>query len=206
MSQYLRPVSDVDNGSWQDQGNGSVNLWAAIDEVSPSDSDFAQEAFGTPVSPYELHLSAGADPGVHTGHKIRLRARANPAGGTTLAVTLIDTSGPTTVKNEVLTGMISGSWVLYEITLTSGEAAAIARYDSLDVALQGVYTQVSWLEFEIPAAGFDNHLDASGPGKIEQPAGSGHYLIASGPGYLRIAGTEGTNALFSSGPGVLEHV
>jgi len=88
MSQFGRPSTDAHIGNWEDQLGGTSLIYQAIDEVSPSDSDYVTSEYAPANSPYVTKLSAVTDPNVTSGHYIRFRTRKDPATGSQVDLTV----------------------------------------------------------------------------------------------------------------------
>lgn len=108
-----RPVSDALAGAWTPSAGG--DLYAMVDEVSPSDADFISTASG---STCEMVFNPTTFPGTATQ---TISYRASSTVGSTLTVTLFQ--GATTIASwsHALTGTIT----LYTQTLTAPEIATI---------------------------------------------------------------------------------
>lgn len=196
--QTLRPTSDIDIGTWKDQSAGTTNLYSKIDDFpSTNDGDYALESGGGPVS-LRVMLDPGADPGVHTDHRLMVRAKQGGVGET-LLVTLLEGFTPIASFSVVPTS----SFANYFYTLTTLEAANIGSYASLELRFGGLAQWVSNAYLEVPDAGVDDHLTGSGAGMIVAAAGSGTYLESSGAGLVQQTGTEGATALLVSGAGMV---
>jgi len=167
MAQFARPTSDVTN-AWASGG------WAEIDEVTPSDSDFAY-TIDNPNSNLEVHLGDPTDPTVHTGHVVKWRhvlidggVAASSAGtGCDLTVTLVQ--GATSIASKALIALDTvTSWTEDSFTLTTGEAANITDYTDLRLrfAAKGGGgapgdrrgAGVSWAVLEVPDATSDQTI------------------------------------------------
>ncbi len=163
MAQFGRPDSDVSTGSWS-QSTGST-LWETLDEVTPSDSDFIQDAAANTTC--EVGLTTLTDPVSSVLHVVRFRMRASGSGGPERVnvqliqgTTVIGASGNQTNR--------SGSFAEKTFTLTSGEADSITNYADLRLRIiasnqaGGETVDVSWCEFEVPdAAVGDLDIDIS---------------------------------------------
>jgi len=147
VTQYAYPTSDVNNsGAWTTEP-----LYNKIDEEPYSDADYVQSPQSAADKAFTVGLGSLTDPGVHTGHTVRIRA-------------LVGTSG--TFKFELLQGAtvihdsgalsLTTSFAEYNFTLSAGEAANITDYTALRVRVTAVttyatkYQQVSWVRLEVP--------------------------------------------------------
>jgi hypothetical protein len=110
-----RPSSDVSNSGWS-PSTGS-DLFAMLDEVTPSDTDYiVTSSLG---STCKLNLNATQYPG-SSSQQLSLRASSSTGNG--LSVTIKD--GATVIATRSLT--LTPSYDLHTITLTSGEIALIS--------------------------------------------------------------------------------
>lgn len=82
------PISDLSDGTWTDQVGGS-NLWAAIDETSPSDADYIKSAT-SPVTAdiCQVEFPGTYDPQLSTGHALTYRYGSDQEGWTTVTQVL----------------------------------------------------------------------------------------------------------------------
>ena len=146
MAQFTRPSSDITT-DWT-----TTPLWSKLDEAIADDGDFITGTGNAKT--FEVKLSAITDPGIDTGHVIRIRARAT--GGQ--AAEKLNTWGlyqgatPIVTQNASIT---RGSFNEYSIALSEVEASAITDYS--DLRVRGLTSQgasetidVSWAEFETP--------------------------------------------------------
>lgn len=109
-----RPDVDVSNAGWT-PSSGS-DLFAMLDEVTPSDLDYiSTSAVGSTCS---VGLNTTQYPG-SVSQQLSLRASSSTGNG--LSVTIKD--GATTIATRSLT--LTPTYDLYTITLTAGEIAAI---------------------------------------------------------------------------------
>lgn len=130
MTQLLKPASDVAAGAWTTQAGSGTGLYAVIDEVSVSDSDYIQSEIKPSSSVCTIALEAGSDPGVHTGHLVRYRYAKNAASGNAIGLTVRLMQGATEIASWTHTN-ISESWTTVEQTLTSTQAGNITDYSVL---------------------------------------------------------------------------
>lgn len=131
MTQYARPDSDVDTGSWV-ASTGS-DFFALIDESSASDSDYISSAdFETSTDSITVGLDNVTDPVNAINHIVSYRSKGTGGGMMgnipSITVVLLETSTPiATSVNSSLTG----SYTDYTFTLSEAEANAIGNYDNL---------------------------------------------------------------------------
>lgn len=154
MAQFARPSSDVSAGSWT-PSTGST-LYETIDETSASDADYALTTAG--ANEFRVGLSAVTNPGVTTGHTLRVRHQKT-AGSASTAITIRlrnKTDASTVVLNEPT---ISTTWTTTEVTLSAGEVALIQNYADLAISVYGSGAggeiRVSWAELEVPDATYN---------------------------------------------------
>jgi hypothetical protein len=124
--QYARPDTDISAGGWL-PSSGS-DLYAMVDETTPSDSDFI---YTFSLGACEVALSPLVDPGVHTDHVVKYRAQGDDA--TDLAVSL--KQGSTTIASWTETNA-SSTVTTYTHTLTTDEAEDITDYTDLRLAFE----------------------------------------------------------------------
>lgn len=154
MAQFARPDSTVSAGTWDPVG-GPSTLWEAIDETSPSDSDYI-EALNGENTTCELGLSTITDPVGNTGHVMRFRIQGTGSGGPERC-TLELYDGATLIAS--ITNQTSrAAWDTKTYTLTTTEADNIGDYSDLRykiissnlAATEDMWC--SWAEFEVPDA------------------------------------------------------
>lgn len=130
-------------------------MHACIDEVVPDDAvtylkafDIDQPCSGT------VHLSDGIDPGIHTGHIVRVRMKKDAGSGHRLQVTLQQV-GVGTISTWTHDFNSAPDWTTFETTINPVNVANITDYTALQLVLacqnwsadQG---SVTWAEMEIP--------------------------------------------------------
>lgn len=127
--QHARPSSDVSNaGGWSDQGGGSTNLYAAIDESSVNEADYIRSPVSPSSATVEVALGTITDPNDDTGHEIRLRVRSDIA--TPLALTAALYQGAVEIASWSPT--IPTSWADRSYQLDAAtQAANISNYADL---------------------------------------------------------------------------
>ena len=118
---YLRPISDVSVGGWTP--STGTSLYAVLDEVTPSDTDYIQASSATTC---EVQLTAGATPSSRDNHTLKYRILA---GNGSITVEL--KCGATTIKSwsHTLTASIQN----ISNTLSNAEASSITDYSNLRV-------------------------------------------------------------------------
>ena len=148
MAQYARPASDL-----QKEWNTSTGTdhYALIDEESPADGDYLVEWVLGDTDKFST--TNVTDPGIHTGHIIRVRGKVTEVTGE-MQVHLYD--GVTLIKSW--TPSLDVAYGTDSYTLSEGEAANIGDYTDLRLWLEVTLVDedetiyVSWLEFEVPDA------------------------------------------------------
>jgi hypothetical protein len=73
--QFARPIADVSDGGWTNELGNNTDLYASIDESSPSDSDYIQSSVDPVDDTVKFDLDDVGTPAVNTGHIIRIRMR-----------------------------------------------------------------------------------------------------------------------------------
>jgi hypothetical protein len=124
--QTLRPISDVSAGSWT-PSSGS-DLYAMLDETTPSDTDYIQSATFPSNDVCEVKLATGTDPGVNTGHTVSYRIKGTMAAQN-LTIQLRQGAG-TLIKQWAHTN-VPTTETTHEQTLSEGEAGNITDYSDL---------------------------------------------------------------------------
>ena len=130
MTQFSRPVSDVQLGGWSNPS------WSVIDEgISAFDGVLASspnKSDGILI----CSLSSVTDPEVGTGHSLAVRGYVASNGVSTINIAL--KSAGSTIKTW--TPAWTTSIADYSIALTSGEADSISDYSTLTVEIHFDYT------------------------------------------------------------------
>jgi hypothetical protein len=145
--QLARPDADITDGAWLNEVGSATNLFASIDETSASDADYITNSTGTNAG--FIGLSNITDPAVSTGHIMRWRAKNDLSAAITLRLKV----GGTNIATQAPS--ITSSFANYSYTLSGAEADNITDYNDLRIEfMSGVsgVSQVSWFEFEVPAA------------------------------------------------------
>ena len=129
MTQYARPTSDTSTGSWT-----ATPLWSKVDDdlvSSPSgDGSTIASADNTAGDAATLALGPLADPGVTSGHVIRVRWNKSASGGhniNALCELLDSTNG--VIGTISVTG-IGNTEQENTYTLSAAEAGNITNYGS----------------------------------------------------------------------------
>ncbi len=165
MAQFVRPIADVDAGSWDDSSVGD-NDGAHWDElVADDNSKTESDAVGNNVNTTDLDVegtnSGIDDPAVSTGHIIRVVWNSDQSrdmtGHAELWQGVPDTGS---LIAEATVELVDTTEVTTTHSLTTGETDNITDYNDLHFALWGRGTgggpartlQVDLLELEIPDA------------------------------------------------------
>ena len=82
MAQYARPISDISNDFWTDEGSSfnDGNLYTSIQEVT-QDGDVSYVNCIGVLGTFEVKLGTITDPEVGTGHVVHVYAKATGSGG-----------------------------------------------------------------------------------------------------------------------------
>lgn len=120
LPQFTRPTSDISLGAWTDNSGGATNLFQKIDEVTFDDADFVQSDLSSNPDELVIGLRPFADPGVNTGHTIRLRQKKSAASGDTTDLDVIVQAGDWDVHTESYDD-IDDSTNAVNFTLSSAE-------------------------------------------------------------------------------------
>lgn len=148
--QYARPDSDISVGSSWTASTGS-DFWALLDETVADDGDYVS-INTTPPSVLLCGLTDVSDPGVNTGHVVRIRGKTTAS--TPMTATLLLKQGSTTIKS--ITVPLTNSWGTSLTNLSEAEASAITDYTDLRMSIEASFTagqslQFSWFELEVPS-------------------------------------------------------
>jgi hypothetical protein len=133
-TRYYRPASDSSIGEWTDDLSGTTNIYQAIDEASPSDTDYIQTANNPSLAVCELGL---------TTTNIAFQRRASPvllkyrygksgSGGRTIEirVRLLQGTGGTEVVSQTHTD-VSNVVAQNDVGLTQAQMDLITDFDNL---------------------------------------------------------------------------
>lgn len=132
MSQYARPIADIDMSIWT--CNTGSDYYALLDESSPDeDTTYVYMSSGTgspPIpTPKGVLLGTVTDPGVDTGHVITLRVRHTDDADIEWLANLW--CGNTAIASPTWSSVNSQSYVDLTYTLDPTEAALITDYSQL---------------------------------------------------------------------------
>lgn len=70
--QLAYPTSDIGDGGWLNESGSATDLYASVDEVTLDEADWIQSSSNPQDDAVELGLGALSDPGVDTGHKLKV--------------------------------------------------------------------------------------------------------------------------------------
>ena len=153
MSQKLRPIADVTTNDWF-----NTPLFSKINEITPDDgiTEISNSVVNSGI--FKVQLSAGVDPGVNTGHILRVRARY--ADG----VVAEDSRFNVSINNTILPSPfqvhpVAETYTTYEFPFPESQAALITDYSNISMLLQPFIVgdliaaeyRVTWVELEIPS-------------------------------------------------------
>jgi len=174
MAQYARPDLVVAAGSWVDSDEESAPSHLVVDETTANTSDYVMaedsgSGSGT-IGPLKFSLSDVTDPGVGTGHVLKVHAQLEDLAMMGSVPSLTYALYDTTVSAS--SGLIAtktydpadGTWAENTIELNPTQANTIEDYSALQLWLTLVegassgssLIKVAWAVFECP--------DASGGG------------------------------------------
>lgn len=133
--QTALPNADSVDGAWRDQADGT-SLFAAIDETSPSDSDYIRSELNPSNSGCRVKLASLNDPGVSTNHSINWRVGKSTTGGDQIdmIVKLYQGGGDSLGAGTLIADFTRtnvDAFTTYQETLSGGEADTITNYADL---------------------------------------------------------------------------
>jgi hypothetical protein len=173
MPQYARPSADITIGGWSNQAGATASLFASIDEVTASETDFVQSSL-TVNDAYECRLSTVAAALIRRGHIARYRGRKSAAAGNTRGVTVELRQGATVLASNTHADL-TVAWLDGAFVLTPEQAALITNYADLRIRFTATGSvaspagnrrrvQISWAQLRVPEATFGAIEDTSTPG------------------------------------------
>jgi hypothetical protein len=136
MAQFVRPTADATNtGVWT-----TTPLWSKVNGVVGSDDGDFVTSDGGPTAT-ETFVCAAVnnpdDPGVDTGHILRIRGNKNTSGGANYDIVceirqgyVSEASLGTLIATASIVGTASTTPVTGTHNLTTGEASTITNYKS----------------------------------------------------------------------------
>lgn len=134
--QIARPTADVSNDNWTTDTGATTNLYEAIDEVSANDADYIQSSPSpTDWEEYQTRLGDLLDPGLTTGHAIRVRFQKSATGGDRidLRIRLYRADGVTVITETGYADI--DALQTFEFALSEPNADAIPYADYPDLVL-----------------------------------------------------------------------
>lgn len=206
MTQYIRPTSDQSAGSWT-----ATPLWSKVDDdlvSSPSgDGSTIASDNNTSGDTAQLNLdSSAADPGVTTGHVMRVRWNKSASAGHQIdaVCNLIDPTNGTIATISVTN--IGNTEQENTHTLTAGEAGNITDYTALDVAFvrngdtggppgNRRSLVVEAFQLELPDATGAQTISAAGAIASAETFGSDQLNLAAVPSGIASAEAFGTDVM-----------
>lgn len=133
VGQTLYTVADVSNaGSWTTQSGGTSSLFATIDDVVLDVTDYiASPQLSATPAPVRFRLGAIAAPTNTSGWFLRLNKRdTSDTAAISIVVKLYEADGTTLRKTWSAITTLNLTDTEYQLTLTSGEVAAITSWAS----------------------------------------------------------------------------
>lgn len=130
ITEISRPTSDVSIGGWTTDTGATTNLFDAINETSPSDSDYIRSGTSPSADVVELALGSLNDPGVNTNFRVRYRYGKSEAAGEQIDLTVALVQGTTVIASWAHTN-VSDTLATVTQTLTEGEAAGVTNFADL---------------------------------------------------------------------------
>jgi hypothetical protein len=136
--QFSRPSADQTDGSWTNEAGSNVNLYASVDELSPTDSDYIQSVLASVVADLsQVAISSLTDPVSSSGHKVRYRYRKYPTKSARIDLVVRLRQGTTQIAAWTHTN-IDGNWATVEQTLSGAEADSITNYADLRIEQEAI--------------------------------------------------------------------
>jgi hypothetical protein len=139
MPQFARPSADTANpGGYTDHAGGSTNIYTAIDEATPDDTDYIQSPASPNNAVYVTKLSAVLDPDSSVNHIMRMRTAVDLNNQQAITITqqlrqgyVSEASQGILIASQQRASITSTAWTTSEYTLTAAEADAITDYGNL---------------------------------------------------------------------------
>jgi len=141
MPQFARPNADITDGNWLNDAGSAVDLFASIDEVTPSDTDFIESGLAPSSDAVAMHLSDPEDPQSSTGHIIRWRRGKNTSGGAQIDLTTqlrqgyVSEASQGTLITSQSDANIPDAFTTTSYTLSGAEADSITNYADLQLRI-----------------------------------------------------------------------
>jgi hypothetical protein len=125
---------DITDGSWTNELDSNVDLYASLDELSYNDADYCKSVTSPSNDMMEVKLSSMTDPETSLDHAISYRyGKESASGQIDIVVRLVQ--GTTVIATWTHTNVPVG-WVTADQTLSAGEANAITDYADLRVRVE----------------------------------------------------------------------
>lgn len=137
MTQYARPIQDITQGSWTDEGtvDNDGNLYSSVDEVTLDNEDSYIVDAGTNTL-CEIKLGTISQPGNNTDHVLHILYRSIGSGGPEkLDIRLLQ--GTTEIVSLPNYSNRSSTYGDLNYSLSTVEADSITDYSDLRVELTG---------------------------------------------------------------------
>lgn len=158
--EFARPDGDVSAGSWT-----TTTLFSKVDEAAADDGDFITSATAPANDTCELSLSNIPDPGVSTGHILRVRRKKTAASSNQMDMRYRILQGTTEIASFTDDTNISDTaFALAERTLSGAQTDAITDYTNLRVEIRA------------------NQVNTNPPAPTFVAAGTGVSTATSGAG------------------------
>ncbi len=141
MPQFARPDADITDGNWLNDAGSAVDLFEAINEVTPSDADFIESGLAPATDAFACSLSDVEDPLSSSSHIVRWRRGKDAAGGAAVDLTVQLRQGYVSegVQGTLITSQadagIPDAFADASYTLSGAEADAITDYNDLQLRI-----------------------------------------------------------------------
>jgi hypothetical protein len=129
---FMRPDADDSDGGWTDAADSTTDLFASIDESTPSDVDYIKSGPNPTADVCRVRLS---DPGVAVGEPLVVRYRYWKEGTGTIELKVRLMQGVVEIVEWIHSG-VSTSHVTAEQTLSGPEFASITDFNDLFVEFE----------------------------------------------------------------------
>lgn len=138
MPQFARPSGDSYNGDgYVDEADANTNIYESINEVTANDDDYIRSPNVPEDDVYTTKLSSVDDPGVSSGHKIKVRMKKDLTNPNSLNVNIelregyVDEDNKGTLIATLVQVDVGTEFADYEYELEGAEADAITDYTDL---------------------------------------------------------------------------
>lgn len=126
---FLRPTTDITDGSWLNELGSNVNLYASVDEGQPYDNTDYIESGALPDTT-ELRITSSGDPAASDYHTVQYALAKQGTSTLNLDVYLME--GTTQIAHWTDVD-IPATETLYQHTLSGAEADSITDYTNLRI-------------------------------------------------------------------------